>query len=108
MTGKQLKLLSQMKKLIQNGKRRFANRFDRNYIQELLDIGITEDEAWREMLTLSSINYIVDYKPIYAKSNNTLTFKKEIKGYLVYIKLTIEEYNNEEETVCLSFHIDYR
>ena len=108
MTGKQLKLLSQMKKLIQNGKRRFANRFDRNYIQELLDIGITEDEAWQEMLTLSSINYIVDYKPIYAKSNNTLTFKKEIKGYLVYIKLTIEEYNNEEETVCLSFHIDYR
>ena len=108
MTGKQLKLLSQMKKLIQNGKRRFANRFERNYIQELLDIGITEDEAWQEMLTLSSINYIVDYKPIYAKSNNTLTFKKEIKGYLVYIKLTIEEYNNEEETVCLSFHIDYR
>ena len=108
MTGKQLKLLSQMKKLIQNGKRRFANRFDRNYIQELLDIGITEDEAWQEMLTLSSINYIVDYKPIYAKSNNTLTFKKEIKGYLVYIKLTIEEYNNEGETVCLSFHIDYR
>ena len=103
MTGEQLKLLSQMKKL------RFANRLDRNYTQELLDINITEDDAWREILTLSSINYIFDYKPSYAKTNNnTLTFKKEIKGILVYIKLTIEEYNSEEETVCLSFHIDHR
>ena len=108
MTGEQIKLLAQMKRLIRNGKRRFAAREDRNYSQELVAIGITEYEAWKEILTLSSINYVFDYKPFYAKSKNTLTFKKVIEGVLVYIKLTIEEYNSEKETVCLSFHIDYR
>ncbi len=108
MTREQIKLLLLMKNLIRSGKRRFATRKDRNYSQELFEIGIMEEDAWKEILSLSSINYVVDYKPFYAKSKNTLTFKKRIKGELVYIKLTIEEYNSEKETVCLSFHIDYR
>lgn len=74
MTGEQLKLLSKMKKLIKNGQRRFANRKDRDYYQELLEIGISEERAWSEILTLSSFNYVSDYKPFYSKTGQSLTF----------------------------------
>ena len=84
------------------------NRKDRDYLEELLEIGITESLAWQEILTLSSYNYLQDYKPFYSKSEKSLVFKKDINGNRVYIKLKIEEYNNKEMTVCLSFHIDYK
>lgn len=108
MSSEQIKLLSRMKKLIITGNRKFANRKDRDYVQELLEIGITEESAWKEILFLNSYNYVHDYKPFYEKSENSLVFKKNINGYMVYIKLKIEEYNNKDITVCLSFHIDYR
>ena len=108
MTGEQLKLLTKMKKLITKGNKRFDKRKDRDYLEELLEIGITESLAWQEILTLSSYNYVPDYKPFYLKSENSLVFKKDINGNRVYIKLKIEEYNNKEMTVCLSFHIDYK
>lgn len=109
MTSEQLKQLSKMKKLIIQGCKRFACRKDRDYIQELLDIGITEEMAWSEILTLSAQNYVYDYKPFYAKhSDDALTFKKTINGCKVYIKIKIEEYNNNDATVCLSFHIDHK
>ena len=109
MTSEQIKLLSRMKKLINQGCKRFASRKDRDYIQELLDIGITEEIAWSEILTLSAQNYVYDYKPFYSKhSDDALTFKKMINGCKVYIKIKIEEYNNTEVTVCLSFHNDHR
>lgn len=108
MTGKQLKLLSKMKKLITEGNKRFASRKDRDYLAELAEIGITESLAWQEILTLSKHNYVYDYKPFYSKSENSLTFKKNINGNNVYIKLKIEEYNNKDMTVCLSFHIDHK
>ena len=109
MTGKQLKQLSRMKKLISQGHKRFACRKDRDYLQELLDIGITEEATWNEILTLSAQNYVYDYKPFYEKmGDDALTFKKMINGYKVYIKIKLEKYNNMGTTVCLSFHIDYR
>lgn len=108
MTGEQLKLLSRMKKLIIQGNKKFAIRKDRDYLAELLEIRITENLAWQEILTLSSYNYVPDYKPFYLKSDNSLVFKKNINGNIVYIKLKIEEYNNKEITVCLSFHIDHK
>jgi len=108
MTGEQLKLLTKMKKLITKGNKKFINRRDRDYLEELLEIGITESVAWQEILTLSSYNYVPDYKPFYLKSDSSLVFKKDINGNRVYIKLKIEEYNNKEMTVCLSFHIDYK
>lgn len=109
MTSEQLKQLSKMKKLINQGCKKFASRKDRDYIQELLDIGITEEMAWSEILTLSAQNYVYDYKPFYAKhSDDALTFKKMINGCKVYIKIKIEEYNNKDATVCLSFHIDHK
>ena len=99
---------TKIKKLITKGNKRFANRKDRDYLEELLEIGITESLAWQEILTLSSYNYVQDYKPFYSKSENSLVFKKDINGNRVYIKLKIEEYNNKEMTVCLSFHLDYK
>lgn len=108
MTGEQSRLLSKMKKLIYNGKRKFSERKDRDYIQELLNIGVSESDAWKEILSLSGNDYYHDYKPFYYKrDDDALTFKKLINGYLVYIKLKIEQYNNNEVTVCLSFHIDH-
>ncbi len=109
MTSEQLKQLSKMKKLINQGCKRFATRKDRDCIQELLEIGITEEMAWSEMLTLSAQNYVYDFKPFYAKhTDDALTFKKMINGSKVYIKIKIEEYNNNDATVCLSFHIDHK
>lgn len=109
MNGEQLRLLSKMKKLINQGFRKFADRKDRNYLQELLEIGISVDESWQEILTLNRNNYFFDHKPCYYKNNeNTLTFKKIINNNLVYIKLKLETYNDNEYTVCLSFHIDYK
>lgn len=109
MTEKQLKQLARMKKLINQGNKKFECRNDRDHVQELLDIGITDEEAWREILTLSKANYWPDYRPFYfKKGDDALTFKKMINGVNVYIKLKIEEYNNNETTVCLSFHIDYK
>ncbi len=109
MTNEQLRQLSKMKKLIYQGYRRFVCRKDRDYIQKLLEIGITEELAWNEIITLSAQNYVSDYRPSYNKNgSDALTFKKNINGYIVYIKLKIEEYNNNEATVCLSFHIDHK
>lgn len=49
MSSEQIKLLSRMKKLIITGNKKFANRKDRDYVQELLEIGITEESAWKEI-----------------------------------------------------------
>ncbi len=95
-----------MKKLIRQGNRRFATRKDRDIISELLKIGISLEDAWQEILLISSKDYVFDYKPTYAKSNNSLTFKNLVNGHVVYIKLKIEIYNNSETSVCLSFHLD--
>lgn len=109
MTGEQVRLLHKMKHLISKGYKKFACRSDRDYIQELLDIGITENEAWQEILTLSSKNYYPDYKLFNLENgSDSLIFKKYINGCIVYIKLKIEQYNNSEMTVCLSFHIDHK
>ncbi len=107
MNEKQLRLLNSAKKLINNGKRRFQIRPDRDYIQDLLAIGITEEYAWKIILSLSNIDYVFDYRPFYNKEGNALVFKRIINGYMVYIKIKIESNNDlENETVCLSFHID--
>ena len=109
MTGEQVKLLHRMKELIKEGKCRFSSRKDRNYLQELLDIGINVNDAWKEILSLNKNYYFIDPKPSYSKKDeNSLTFKKLINGNVVYIKIRLELRNNNEETVCLSFHIDFK
>lgn len=108
MNSKQRRLLNKMKKLIREGKKSFIDRSDRSYKEDLLEIGISEYEAWFvHIMYLQDINYFVDYKPDYYKSGESLVFKKNINKKLVYIKLKIEnDKDNNEECVCLSFHID--
>ena len=107
MDEKQLRILSNAKKLIINGHCRFQIRSDRDYIEDLIMIGITEEYAWKVILSLSNRDYVFDYRPFYNKTGNALVFKRLINGYAVYIKIKIEcNYDIGEEVVCLSFHID--
>ena len=109
MTGEQIRLLSDIKKLVKERKRELATRKDCDCVQDILDIGISVEDAWKEILYLKSHHYYVDTKPNYSKRDkDALTFKKTINGYLVYIKLKIEKKDNNELAVCLSFHIDHR
>ena len=109
MNNDQLKILSKMKKLIKLGKRRFQIRRDRDYLQDLLELGISESEAWNVILELNKHFYFNDPKPSYYKNTDTLIFKKQINGIVAYIKLKIENNNNQEEiVVCISFHEDNR
>ena len=107
MNIKKNQLLNKMKNLIYEKKRRFENREDRNYLEDLLEIGITPSEAWKQILTLNSHMYFPDPKPSYKQSRDTLTFKKMINKIYVYIKLQLEITDELEElVVCLSFHRD--
>lgn len=108
MNQEQIRLLSKMRKLIYDKKRRFEPRLDRDYVEDLLDFGLTEEEAWdKHIIYLNSNFYYIDTKPNYSKKDNlSLTFKKPIDGKVAYIKLRIELNELEEETVCLSFHLD--
>lgn len=107
MNHHQIKLLSKMKKLVYEGKRRFESRRDRDYVADLLDFGLTEEAAWEEhILYLNKNFYFKDPKPKYSKKDDfSLTFKKDIDGKVAYIKIRLE-LTPEEETVCLSFHED--
>ena len=109
MTSSQIKELSDIKKLVKSGKRRFEQRKDCDYLQELLEIGITEEEAWNQVLCLSKNFWFIDPKPSYYKrSDDALLFKKIINGILVYIKIKIEIEKDSKMAVCLSFHKDRR
>ncbi len=104
MNQQQIVLFSKMKKLINQNKRRFIVRNDgTDYVADLLELGLSEEEAWREILYLNNYFYYPDPRPIYA-SSGALTFKKQINGIEAYIKLKIEDNGYGEETVCLSFH----
>lgn len=108
MNQEQIMLLNRMKKLIYHKKRRFEPRLDRDYLEDLLEFGLTEDAAWdQHIIYLNSNLYFFDKKLDYNKKDNlSLTFKKPIDGKVAYIKLRVEPNEFDEETVCLSFHVD--
>ena len=107
MNGEQNILLHQMKRLVSENKRRFEERPDRDYIMDLLEIGITVADTWKHILSLNNNYYIYDSKDSYRTDGKTLIFIKRINGYDVYIKLRIEDdENGESMTICLSFHIN--
>lgn len=108
MDNRQQRLLNEMKKLIRKGKRRFADRSDRDIVSDLAELGLTPEDAWNIILGLNSNFYFVDSKPYYLQSNNLLTFKRKIRKINVYIKLLLEKNINNEIVVCLSFHRDYK
>lgn len=109
MNSSQIMQLTKAKKLIKDGKRRFATRKDRDYVEDLLEFGLTEEIAWNKILELNFHFYFPDPKPSYANNGESaLTFKKEINGKIAYIKIKVEKSIDGEETVCLSFHKDLR
>ena len=108
MNTEQRRELSRMKKLIKEGHRRFEQRKDRDYLEELLELGITEEEAWNIILQLNENSFFIDPKPNYSKDEDALIFKRLVNGMNVYIKIKIEYRDMKEETVCLSFHKDER
>ena len=67
MNASQIKLLAKMKKLITINKRKFAVRKDKDYVEELLELGITETETWGNILSLNANFYYTDPKPYLCK-----------------------------------------
>lgn len=109
MTSSQIRELSKIKKLVTEGKRKFARRKDSDHLKDLLELNLTEQEAWDEVLYLNKNYWFADPKPSYSKNGHeALVFKKKIKGVITYIKLKIEIDINNEMAVCLSFHKDWR
>lgn len=107
MNNEQIKLLTRMKNAIKLGNCDFHDRKDRNIKHDLVDIDIDENDAWKEMSILNANFFVIEYKPIYKQSNNSLTFKKIINGKNVYIKLVLEiDSNGNDFVYCWSFHID--
>lgn len=106
MNNNQLKLLAKMKKLINLNHKRFEHRPDRDYLKDLAVFRLTEEEAWKIILTLNANSYFPDPKPNYSTDGDTLIFKRKIQGIMAYIKLKIEINKSGEEVVCLSFHKD--
>ena len=108
MNQQEQQLLNKMKRLIKEGKRYFEIRKDRDYLQDLEEIDISEEEAWNIIESLNFHFYFIDTKPYYNRTNNVLVFKRPINKIIVYIKLKIENLNNNEYTICISFHRDYK
>lgn len=105
MNGDQIRLLSEIKKLIKLNKKHFKSRNDRNYLEDLLNLGLTEEEAWQHIYYLKPQFYFVDPEPIFSKSlKKCLTFKKLINNKIACIKLCIDD--DTVETECWSFHED--
>ena len=105
MNGDQIRLLSEIKKLIKLNKKHFKSRNDRNYLEDLLNLGLTEEEAWQHIFYLKPQFYFVDPEPIFSKSlKKCLTFKKLINNKIACIKLCIDD--DTVETECWSFHED--
>ena len=100
--------LKKMRRLINEGNRRFVMKRDGRYYYNILieDFGISDTKAWEYIKTLNEHFLWVDMKPNYTDSS-AFIFKRLINGVMAYIKVKIEEGENGEEVVCISFHRDY-
>lgn len=106
--------LREAKQLISIGKREFINRTYKhpsgrnvNWLEAILDIGLTEiEQVWQEVLQLTPNHYVegpVDDFNRPSEGKIIWIFKKKINGVMTYIKLKIDN----RGCVCLSFHEDW-
>lgn len=51
-SNSEIQKLKRIKQLVSEGKCRFKIRKDRNYFDDLLNLGITEEQAWKIVLYL--------------------------------------------------------
>ena len=107
MNKEELEKFKRIKKLVSEGKRRFKERNDRDYVADLFELGVTEEEAWNTILYLKPNGFFRDDFYDATGSKNALPFHWMVNGIKTYIKLDIE-YDHGEETVCWSFHKDRR
>lgn len=107
MNNDEIKKLKRIKALVSVGKRRFIQRNDRNYVDDLYNLGITEDEAWQKVLLLKPNAFYREDNYDILGNKHALVFHWLIKGKIAYIKLDIEIVNGEE-AVCWSFHENWR
>ena len=98
MNNQQMILWNKMRSMIRQNKRKFQYRNDRNIYEGLNDLGLTVEDAWREILQLNKHFYVIDNMPFYNQSKNSLTFKKPIKQKIAYIKLILDE--NDDVVAC--------
>ena len=107
MNREEIDKLKKIKKLVNEKKRRFKQRNDRDYRKDLINLGITEEEAWQIVLCLNVNVFFKERLYDASGSKNAIAFHWLINGKVAYIKLDIED-NNGEEAVCWSFHKDRR
>ncbi len=103
----EIKKLKKIKKLVSEGKRKFKQRNDRDYLVDLFNLGITEEEAWQKVLFFKPNAFFRDDSYDVTGEKDALTFHWLINGKVAYIKLNVE-YDNDEEAVCWSFHENRR
>jgi hypothetical protein len=70
----------------------------------LLELGLTESDRERFILSLSVLDYISGPTQDLLKSGYYWVFGKHIESADVYIKLKIIEHLGEEYAICYSFH----
>jgi len=110
--------ISHIKKLVEMGCRKFEPRIKypdkpldgKSYDQILLEyFSITEEEAWNLILSIHMNMIVKDYRPNYAGSDavKAIAFKRKVNGEEAYIKVKVEEGEDGEEVVCISFHPDW-
>ena len=105
MTSKQMinAFLSKAKTLVEQ--KRFIYYPRRKTIQTLMSLGLTISDLKDCICSLNDCNYYAGPKINYDGGGDIWEFKKYLFKKRIYIKLSIEN-DDEELLVCLSFHED--
>lgn len=98
--------LEKAKKLITDGEYSFIPR--RKNMQDLAKYGLTITAAKDEIVDLDVEDYYKgpkkDLDP--SRPGDIWEFKKDIGGIIFYVKLKIDNENNQEILKCIGFHKD--
>lgn len=103
--------LQKVKNLVSKGRCRFSQRTKngRWYVDILLDdFGISVEEAWQHVLSLTPHCFVPDNKPEYYEGSDAHVYEKEVNETVAYIKLAIRVDEEDEYVECVSFHEDER
>jgi hypothetical protein len=80
----------------------FVDRYA--YKDAFIELGITKDMAFQDLLSLSVEDYCSGPEPDKDKPGSIWEFGKNIEGKEVYIKLKIAEIGAQKYAKCISFH----
>jgi hypothetical protein len=97
-----LLFLRNFKDLMVKSRLRPVNRKDHQ--KSLASLGLTREDAEREILSLTVENYCRGPEPDKSFGGEIWEFGKFIGGHEVYMKLKIREVCSEKFAICISFH----